>query len=315
MKTVKYETSAGALLALLDTRSFVFAHLYTFTLASGPVLRYSTADVDIGYSGHTWVHGAPPFDTQGQRSTGHWKVGLDTDTWSCVISPRAVDPITGAAFPDKIGGVPWLSAVRGGALDGAVVQVDRAHFPTWPSFPLAGPAAPTGVVNIFTGRVATVDCGRTAAIISLNSHLELLDVQSPINLYQAGCRHTLFDSGCALSASAFGVTGTAAAGSTAAAVISTASAPGGSATFALGRIVFTSGQNAGFSRSVRVWTPPSSGAGGNFTLLSPFPFPVAAGDTLVAYPGCDKQQATCTAFGNISNFGGEPYIPPPETSV
>jgi hypothetical protein len=315
VKPIKFESSSGALQALLDTRSFVFAHLYTFTLKSGPVLRYAAADIDIGYGGNVWSHGGPQFDNAGTRSTGHWKVGLDTDTWSCVISPRATDPITGAPNPDLIGSVPWLSAVRGGALDGAVVQVDRAHFAAWPSLPQVGPAVPAGVVNIFTGRVAATDIGRTAAIVNLNSHLELLDVQMPIHLYQAGCHHNLFDNGCTLSAAAYGISGTAAAGSTRTVIISTVGTPSGSGTYALGRIAMTSGANAGFARSVRSWTPPAGGAGGLFTLLSPFPFTIADGDDLVAYPGCNKQLATCELFGNQANFGGQPFIPPPETSV
>ena len=76
-----------------------------------------------------------------------------------------------------------------------------------------------------------------------------------------------------------------------------------------------SGKNAGFARSVRAWTAPSGGGAGAFTLLSPFPFAPAPGDTFTAYPGCDKQLATCALFSNSANFGGMPFIPAPETSV
>lgn len=310
MKPVKYETSTGALMALLATRSFVMADLYTILLAGGGTpLRYTTADTDIAYGGNTWVHNGPQFDQAGTRAVGHWKLGLDTDTWHCTIAPRSVDPVTGATYPDKIGSTPWLAAALAGALDGAVVLVDRVYLPAWPPMPRPIAIAPTGVVNIFTGRVATVDIGRSAAVISLNSHLELLDQQMPINLYQAGCSHVLFDAGCALTAAAFAVTGTASAASTSQTILSSLAQPSGSGTYAMGRLAFTSGANAGFARSVRSWTP------GIFTLLSPFPFAVAAGDALVGYPGCDRQLATCNMFGNAINFGGEPYIPPPETAA
>ncbi len=316
MKTVKYETSAGALVALLDTRSFAFADLYTITLAGGGTsLRFTTADTDIGYGGDVWTHAGPLIDQKSSRATAHWKIGLDTDTWQFTVAPRAVDPISGAAYPDKIGSVPWLAALQGGALDGAVVLVDRAFVAAWPDFPRSPVVAPTGVVNIFTGRVATVDLGRTTAVISVNSHLELLDQQMPINVYQAGCRHTLFDAGCQLAASSFAVSGTAAAGSMPRVIVSNIGAPSGSGTFTLGSLVMTSGLNAGFARSIRSWSPSTGGASGSIILLSAFPYAVAAGDTFTAYPGCDKQLATCGLFGNTANFGGQPYIPPPETAT
>ena len=55
---------------------------------------------------------------------------------------------------------PWLSALRGGALDGAVMYVDRVFFdnrpgglPALPTNPLG---SPIGTINIFTGRVQNV---------------------------------------------------------------------------------------------------------------------------------------------------------------
>lgn len=311
MKTVKYEVTSGALITLLATRSFVFADLYTFLLPGGGTpLRYTTADTDIGYGGNVWTHGGPLFDKTDTRAVGHWKIGLDTDTWQCAIAPRPVDPITGATYPDKIGSVPWLAAVQAGALDGAVVLVDRCFLPSWPPMPRAIAIAPTGVVNIFTGRVATVDIGRSACVVSINSHMELLDQQMPINLYQAGCRHVLFDQGCGLTASAFAVSSTAGAGSTRGVIATALAAPGGSGTFVFGTIKFTGGLNVGFSRTIKAWA-----AGASFTLLSPLPFNVATGDAFTVSPGCDKQSATCSSFGNLLNFGGQPFIPPPETAA
>lgn len=315
MKTAKWEATSGALMAQLATRSFAMCDLYTFSLAGGGTLRYTTADTDITYGGNTWSHGGPLIDQKENRAVAHWKRGLDTDTWQCTFVPRIADPITGAAFPDTIGSVPWLQAAWGGALDGAVVAVDRAYFAAWPDMPRPIALTPTGVVNIFTGRVATVDIGRSAAMVSLNSHLELLDTQMPINLYQAGCRHALFDAGCSLAASSYAVSGAVGAGSTRQIIFSSIGAPSGSGTYALGRLVMTSGLNAGFARSVRSWSAPAGSAAGSLTLLSAFSFAVLPGDTFLAYPGCDKQLNTCALFSNTANFGGMPYIPPPETAT
>jgi hypothetical protein len=319
VKVAKYETSPGALAALLATRSFVMADLYTFTLAGGRgSLLYTTADTDIGYSGQVWTHGGPLFDQLGTRATGHWKLGLDTDTWQCQIAPRAVDPVTGALYPDKIGDQPWLQAVLGGALAGAVVTVDRAYFPTWPTMPRAVAIAPTGVVTIFVGRVAVCDVGRSAVAIQLNSHLELLDQQMPINVYGASCRHVLFDAGCGAVASTYAMSGTVGTVVSRSNFTSSLAAPAGSGTYQRGQIVFTSGSNAGFRRSVKAWAAPSGVIDGAFQLLAPMPFAISPGDGFTAYPGCDRQLMTCAAFWGGSadlHFGGEPYIPAPETAT
>jgi len=74
--------------------------------------------------------------------------------------------------------------------------------------------------------------------------------------------------------------------------------------------VGVTGPNAGISRTVKTHT---SGA---LTVLQPWPFAVASGNTFTAYPGCDKAQATCSGkFSNLVRFRGMPYIPIPETAT
>lgn len=77
-----------------------------------------------------------------------------------------------------------------------------------------------------------------------------------------------------------------------------------------GHILFTSGVNAGLTKAVKQYFQPQ------FVFNSPLPFVPSAGDTFIAYPGCDKTQATCTSkFNNLANFEGFPYIPSPETAI
>lgn len=317
MKTPWYDSSPGALEAYLATRPrvMVACDLYTFKLVGGAtVLHYATGDIDVQIPSPltSWSSKGVRFDVSGNKALGHWKVGLDTDTWSVQAMPRISDPVAGS-YPDLIGGQPFLSAIRAGALSGADVQVDRAFFTSWPTLPAAY-ATPIGIVTIFYGRVAEVTAGRTAAAISINSHLELLGIQMPRNLFQAPCAHTVFQPGCnvsgSLPAASFAVSGTAVScvGNT---LDATIAAPSGSGTYALGRIAFTSGANNGFSIGVRSWL---AGSPALLTLMKPPPFPVANGDTFTAYPGCDKQFATCTLFGNTGNFGGETEIPAPEVA-
>ena len=194
MKTANWEPSAGGLAAWLATkpRAAWVADLYTFSLVGdGPVLRYTTSDLDVTVpyvpTALTWSSKAAMFDTFKSKSYGHWKVGLDVDTWQVVVVP-----LPGAT----IGGQPWLAAVRAGALDGALATVDRAY---WDGPPPIGPGLPVGamrgVVNVFTGRIAPVSGGRSVSVITINSHLELLNIALPRTLYQATCRWALWSEG------------------------------------------------------------------------------------------------------------------------
>lgn len=297
--------------ALLDSGVFASYELFTITLFGGGVIRFTNCQVDIAWGGHTWSSRGVRVDPKTSRSTAHWKIGLDVDTWVVTVMPRIRDEITGESYPDKIGGTPWASAARAGALDNADFEVVRAYFAAAPTLPLpAGNAAiPVGVITLFAGIMGEVDVGDTTVVLNALDDRVRLAIQLPRNLHRASCRHTLFDSGCQLVAASFKKTGTVGAGSTQGSILSTIAAPLGSGTYALGRIVMTSGLNDTFSRAVRSWD------GVTLTLMVPLPYAVMAGDTFDAYPGCAKTTTVCDQFGNILNYGGEPDIPAPEAAI
>ncbi len=295
---------------LLESGEFAQCELYSITLFSGDVLRLTNAQVDVAWDGNLYSSRGARVDKEGSRSTAHWKIGLDVDTWTFIVMPRLRDEITGEAYPDKINGTPWVAAARSGALAGAEVLVERAYFDQAPTFPLpATGAVPVGVLTLFVGLVGEVDPTDTMVTVNVLDYRSLLSTHLPRNFFRASCRHTLFDAGCGLVASAFKTTGVVGAGSSGASLISTIGAPPGSGTYALGRVVMTSGLNNTFSRTVRSWNGVTLG------LLMPFPYPMTAGDTFDAYPGCDKSRAQCVAFGNEVNYGGQPFIPAPETAI
>lgn len=310
-----FKSGSGALETLLETNSFVRADLYTYTLADGTVLRFTNADIDITFSGNTWSSTTVIHDTTQTKTLAHYKIGLDVDIWTVVVVPRAVHPITGATFPDTINAQPWIQAVMTGALDGALVRIDRAYAASWPVAPATwGKFTPTGVLTMFTGRVAEVVGDDLEATLTLRDMRELLQISLPRNFFQSPCRHVLFDVGCTLSALSFKRSSAALVGSTRNVILSALAPPTGpgSNTFVLGRLVMTSGANIGIQRLIRTWV---SGA---FTLIAPLPYIVNTGDTFDAYPGCDKTllgSAGCTGFANTVNFGGQPFIPAPETAV
>lgn len=313
MKTFLWESSGGAGAALINSKSFVYATLYTITLfGSQGIIRLTDADVDITYNGLSFSSKGPFIDLQNSRATAHWKRGLDVDTWTLVLLPRNVDPVTGTPYPDQIGSSPWIAAARAGALEGADIQIDRAYFAAWPQ-PYQAVATPVAVLTVFAGRPAEVDTTDTIVAITVSDYRELLLMKLPRNVFGGGCHHTLFDAGCTLNPASFALTGTLQAPSTRSTLFLSAGVTPvlGSGTYLAGKIVFTSGLNAGFSRGITSWTPGSLSIG----LLNPLPFDVGVGDAFSIYPGCDKQMSTCTAFGNLANFNGEPYTPDATTAI
>lgn len=171
------------------------------------------------------------------------------------------------------------------------------------------PANPwVGTVGLFSGRVGPSGSNRYDAQLTVNSDIELLNVMVPRNVYQPGCNNTLFDAACGLAKSAFAASATASGATDATLTTFATSTTLADSYFAQGWAVGATGANAGVARTIK--------ANGTNSLqtIRPWAAPVAAGDTFVLYPGCDKKQATCSAkFANLARFRGQPYVPAPET--
>lgn len=302
--------ASPTLAALIESGNFDTSLCYTFSLRGGGTVLLSEATFTIKSGATVWP-GLGPLTVDGGTSTpslGHWKVGSDVDQWQLTIAPRLIDAVTGATLPDKIGDQPFLAAVRARLLAGAGALVQEAYFDRASGYypPAVGGATPVGFLTIFRGSVGPTEVVNGQAIITLLDFRQLLQTQMPRNIYQAGCQHTLYDSGCKLSAPAFRQTGSVTAVQSRSLFSTSAPAPAGSGTYDLGRVTITSGENAGITRTIQSWD------GAQLVQVSPpFPFAIAVGDAASMYPGCDKTMASCTAFGNLNNFGGNPYIPPP----
>lgn len=268
-------------------QQFLVADLYTFTLVGGFVARYTGAEGSLTVGGNTFDGGSLIIT----RSRTRTVIGVEVDTLDLTIE---------ALSTHLLNGTSWLQAMRGGALDGASVKLERLFMPTWGDTSL-------GTLLLFAGRVADMEVGRFSARLRVNSDLELLNVQMPRNLYQPGCLNTLFDGACGLTKSAFGIAGTVTSATLTQINCGLAQVAG---YFDLGTITFNSGANVGVSRAVKQYQP------GVFGLALPLLAAPAAGDTFTAYSGCNKRQDTCQSkFTNGANFRGFPYIPAPETVV
>jgi uncharacterized phage protein (TIGR02218 family) len=138
----------------------------------------------------------------------------------------------------------------------------------------------------------------------------LLDVMIPRDVYQAGCKNTLFDGRCGLARAGLTVVGSATGASDAPRTSFAHALAQAAGYFSLGVVTFTAGPNTGIARTVRNHTS------GVLTTVQPWPFVVTAGEAFTVTPGCDKQQATCSGkFSNLVRFRGEPYVPAPDTVI
>lgn len=286
------KTVSDSLRAILGSAQFHMADCYSFILADGTTLRYTTAETAITdpAAGNVFTAAGPFFE----RSKVKFQVGVQVDELDIALTAGPADIM----FP---GGPNWLSGLRAGVLDGAELRLDRAFMPEFGD-------VSAGLVTLFYGRIVEVDVGRTKATLKVNTHLELLNLQWPWRLFQPGCSRTLFDTGCTLTKSAFGQTYTVTAGSTLQVMQTNLGQPDGWAS--LGTVTFTSGALNGKSYGIQSQTA------GALTMTVPLPVAPVSGDAITLYPGCDKTQATCqTKFSNLQHYAGEPYVPVPETAA
>jgi len=279
----------GATVALLNSGiDFVFCDLWTVTLNGGAVVRWSGAQIPISFNGNTWALG-PAID-RGKIST---KRGVEVST---------VDMTLIAGPADLINGTPLLAFIRASGFDGARVRLDRAYLPSW-SAPVVG------LVNKFQGRVTSIKAiSRAEATVTISADLVLLNVGASTDYFQAPCLNSLYDGACTLAKSAYTTTGAITGAPTTTAFNTGLAATDGY--YTQGQITFTSGANAGITRTVKAYVQAS----GAISLVLPLPAAPAAGDAFAIAAGCDLTMATCQGrFSNLIHFRGQPFTPPPET--
>lgn len=241
------------------------------------------------------------------RSKTRCIVGLEVDQLDLTVYPSATD---------RIGTLSFLAALNNGVLDGATFTLKRAF--------LSDPTTVVGTRTLFTGQVSDCDFSRTEANIRIKSWLELLNVNVPRNLYQAGCRWTWGDSGCGINKEAYAAVGALSGGSTNLSLNVTGLTQA-TGYFDQGVLLFTSGNLLGIKRTILGYT---HGAPSVLALGLPLPRNPGYGDTFKVYPGCNKiaghkdlftgqfvLDGDCPVkFNNLLRFGGMPFIPVPETA-
>lgn len=284
---------------IISKGSFAVAEYYDVQFNDGNHDYFTDLDFDISDGVNTYKSNSLRFEGLRFKIA----VGLEVDEQELRVS----------AYPgETIGGANFFNAVHEGLLDGAYVTRKRGF---WVAnsraiFNVYIVTPPVAIVTLFVGRVASIDkIGRTHVEMKLKSPLSLLDVDMPRNSYSPSCLWTLFDQGCTLSKSAFTFSGTIIGGNdgglTVGGGIPDPVGADGLATYALGRLLFTSGALSNLQVAI------STNDANNIIFAHPPVSGFAGGDTFQAWPGCSKSTGTCSLkFGNIANFRGFPRVPP-----
>ncbi|CAH1652770.1 FAD/FMN-containing dehydrogenases [Hyphomicrobiales bacterium] len=154
----------------------------------------------------------------------------------------------------------------------------------------------------FIGEVRRGELGFTAEVRSLARSFD----EERGRLYLRSCSADLGDARCTVALVAAASHVEASDGRLSLSASGLSSHPDGH--FTCGRLVFTSGPNAGFATEVK-----RHGSEGDRAIFQLWQAPAATiqpGDGFSVTPGCDKSFATCRAkFGNGANFRGFPHMP------
>ena len=289
------------LLAILGSREYFSADLYTIWGGNlgNTVLRYTSGDQDIVANGLTYSCGGntgPYFDRKDNRAKCRWKVGVEVDTLAVTMFPGTAT---------ILGSFTIQTAIRYGLFDGASMMLEKVFMKTY------GDTTP-GTVRYFLGRVASIDSGRSSVMFNVASHLELLNLQLPRNLFQVSCKNNLGDVPCGVNLESFKTTGVVTNTSTTSAILASLTGTFPAGTFSIGKITFTSGALAGLSWTVRSVT---YGSPNTISLMAFMPVAPTIGDSFKIYYGCDKTTGSngCSKFSNTARYRSELKVPAPTT--
>jgi uncharacterized phage protein (TIGR02218 family) len=198
-----------------------------------------------------------------------------------------------------------LSSERIGADDLAAGLYDNAEMTLF----LVNWSAPAERLLLRKGRLGEVTREDGAFRAEIRGLAAALD-QPNGRAFRHTCDADLGDARCGvdLDAAAYRGTGAVLAASDRRRVTASGLGSFASAWFERGRLVWTSGGNAGLAAEVR--SHRKSGSTATVELWQPAAHDIAAGDGFTVTAGCDKRFATCrTRFLNGVNFRGFPHMP------
>ncbi len=274
------EVSAQLKTFLHSNNTCVPVPLYTFKLKSGSIVRKSGSDFPIYWNGNTYES-----DVNIVRKGIRQTAGIETDTME-------LDFNIDNTRIGQVGSLSFVQAANQGVLDGAFLVLEIGVMDTTNTV--------VGTIQLYEGLVGGITTSAYQVKMTVNSILDVLDVELPIRTYAERCTHVFGSVGCGIDTENWKATAIIQEGSTESIVKTNATGQ----SFANGIAIFESG----FVTNIYA---ESNG------VLNIYPYcqnaPIA-GETITLYPGCNKSMDTCkNKYNNINRYYGYPFIPRPET--
>lgn len=268
-----------ALQAHLDSGATTLAWCWRLTRTDGLVLGFTDHDRALAFDGTTF-EATTAFSASEIKAS----IGLGVDDLE----------VTSALRADSLND----DDLAAGLFDDARIEIFRVNW-----------AVPTQRLLVRVGSIGEVrrtGAAFTAEIRGLAHYLQ----QPQGRLYQRTCDAALGDSRCGvdLDQPAFKATASVTSSVGARSFVASALDSYGTGLFSRGRLVWTSGANAGRPADVK---RHFQGAGSPMLELWEEPaHPIMPNDAFTVTAGCDKSIETCRArFANAVNFRGFPDLP------
>lgn len=263
-----------ALAAELALTTKTLCRLWRITPNGRPTLYFTDHDRDVTYSGNVYQSSKSFQASAVSNSIG--KAGGNIDV-TVLLDETSLE----------------YADLQRGIYDNADAELTVISF--------TNPAAPE--LRIFAGLLDTVSLPTDkGAVLAFRGNLGKVDKQLT-ERYSPTCRADLGDARCTVDLAPFQKAFTVDA------VVSTQSFTASEltdadGTYDLGVLLWSTGDNAGIAIEVA-----RSLVTGQVTMFFKPPFAIQVGDTGTITRGCDKTVAACTAYNNLINFRGEPYVP------
>ena len=209
------KTASAALVSFLASyQPFIGADLYTITLFDGTVIRITSLDRSVTYTGSVSTnpdYGTQTYASLGQTGSGAPAIQRSTLSMAVGLQPSKLDLEIFDSGNTLVEGVPILLGIAQGKWVQAKVWIRRAFIlpsdlpANWNTpVPTDLGGAGDGTLIWFSGFVGTItELGPLNCKMEVRDLLWYLNRPLPKNLFGPGCYHKLFDAGCGLHASDF----------------------------------------------------------------------------------------------------------------
>lgn len=270
------KTGAAGINSHILLECTTLADCVLLVLRDGTELGFTSHDRDIVYDGVTYARESAITRSSTSANNG---ISLQTLDLDGLINADAFDE----------------DDIRAGVLDGASVYL----------FLINWAKTSDGIIKLVRGSLGDITLKSGIYTLQINGlqkklQNEILRIYSPLCDAEFGDATT----GCGYDLAAVQQSGTVDSASDKKNFISTDITITTNDEMNMGRIAFTTGDNAGATLEIK-----DSATDGSIELYLSAPFSIGAGDEFTIVPGCNKLFSTCKNNGQALNFRGFPDLP------